>query len=74
MAGFREVRRRMGRWKASVLRETRRRKKRYWRIRGWAWRIWAFVCGGVGEGFVVGGVWCGEEGGRGSFSMRAQVR
>ena len=63
---MREVSRRMGRWKARVLRETRSRKKRYWRMRGWAWRICALV------GVV--GVWWGEVVGRGSFSMRAQVR
>lgn len=33
----------MGRWKARVLRETRSKKKRYWRMRGWAWRICALV-------------------------------
>ena len=32
--GLSEVRRRMGMWKARVLRETRRRKKRYCRMRG----------------------------------------
>ena len=45
-------------------RETRRRKKRYWRIRGWDWRRVAFVCEDGDE----------DEGSRGSFSMRAQVR
>ena len=43
--GLKEVRRRMGRWKARVLRITRRRKKRYCRIRGCAWRIAALVRG-----------------------------
>ena len=41
--GLRLVRRRIGRWKARVLRVTSRRKKRYCRIKGWAWRIVAFV-------------------------------
>lgn len=58
-----EHRRRMGRWKARVERVTRERKKRYCRIRGWAWRRVAFV-----GGLDVWGVR------RGSFSMRAHVR
>jgi len=49
----------MGMWNASVLVVTSARKKRYWKRRGWAWRIAAFV--------VVPGE-------RGSFSMRAQVK
>ena len=53
---MREVSRRMGRWKARVLRETRSRKKRYCRMRGWAWRICALV-GVVGGG----GGWGGGE-------------
>lgn len=36
----------MGRWKARVLRVTRKRKKRYCRMSGWACRIRALV-GGV---------------------------
>ena len=39
----------MGRWKARVERVTRRRKKRYCSIRGWAWRIAALVCLGEAE-------------------------
>lgn len=63
--GLRLVRRRMGRWNASVLRVTRSRKKRYCSTRGWECRSAAFVASGE--------KW-GEEEGRGSFSMRAHVR
>lgn len=60
----------MGRWKVSVSRVTRRRKKRYCRTRGWALRSdvgGSVVPAGVGMG-------AGVEGGGESFSMRAQVR
>jgi hypothetical protein len=79
--GDRLQRRRMGRWKDSVLRVTRRRKKRYWRPREWDWRISALVgvsCGGDVDVVVLFCRWwvCGEDVdmGRGSFSMRDQVR
>jgi hypothetical protein len=77
----------MGRWKASVLRVTRERKKRYCNPRDWDCRTIAFVrpsCGGM-RGVVdvmflrrfvdvdVDG-WYGEVVGKGSFSMRDQVR
>jgi len=70
----------MGRWKDSVLRVTRTRKKRYWRRRGWVWSSVAFVRGGWGDRLVVVvvlvvGSAVGEaEDGRGIFSMRDHVR
>jgi len=48
-------------WKARVRRVQSERKKRYWRMRGWACKRDAFVALSVRWG-------------RGSFSMRAQVR
>ena len=57
--GFVEHKRRMGMWNASVLVVTSARKKRYWKRRGWAWRIAAFVV---------------APGERGSFSIRAHVK
>jgi hypothetical protein len=59
--GFMLQRRRMGMWKARVVLDTRSRKKRYWRMRGWVCKTAALVWGMLG---VV--VEC--------FSMRAQVR
>jgi hypothetical protein len=71
-----EQRRRMGRWKDRVERVTRRRKKRYWRRRGWDWRIAALVVGVVVVPFkaVIREEICCSGGGRASFSMRAHVR
>lgn len=84
-AGFMEQRSRMGVWNAIVELRTSRRKKRYCRISGWAWRRAALVCvfGSCGilfagevevevEDGVVGALDCWD--GRESFSMRAQVR
>lgn len=53
-------------WNARVLRVTRERKKRYWRMRGWACSLDAFVSPSE--------KWEAELGGKGSFSIRAQVR
>jgi hypothetical protein len=61
----------MGRWNAAVLRATRKRKKRYWRTRGWVLRRVAFVGAGGAIGVLLG--WERGMGGE-SFSMRAQVR
>jgi hypothetical protein len=79
--GFREQRRRMGRWKERVERVTRTRKKRYCTISGWVWRmVLVGDCGfetGFPEGLLelLGREACGVSGaGRLSFSMRAQVR
>jgi len=57
-------RRRMGRWKASVQRVTRQRKKRYCRPSGWAWRTTAFVMPswGATRGLVDVVFKAGEEG------------
>jgi len=54
----------MGRWKASVQRVTRQRKKRYWRPSGWAWRTTAFVMPswGATRGLVDVVFKAGEEG------------
>jgi len=77
--GFKEQRRRMGRWKARVEVVTSRRKKRYWRISGWVWRRTLFEGGWLETFRVVEVFWAREEcgvstAGRLSFSMRAQVR
>ena len=57
-------RRRMGRWKARVHSVTRKRKKRYWRPSGWAWRTTAFVMPswGATRGLVDVVFKAGEEG------------
>jgi hypothetical protein len=78
--GLTEQRSRTVRWKAMVELLTRKRKKRYCRMRGCAWRIAAFVTASPDAEFEVFGVvevekLCEARGrGRLSFSMRAQVR
>lgn len=74
MVGGCEHSSRIGMWKESVLRVTRKRKKRYWRTSGWVERSAAFVGAWVEFMGAVEG-WWEEEGRSGeSFSMRAQVR
>ena len=72
----------MGRWKASVLSVTRRRKNRYWSMRGCAWSTAAFVreVWGARRGLAevvfvdMDEGWWADVCGRESFSMRDQVR